>query len=88
MGELADNFHLFPVFEYWSSGYSIGGFDFDLSNIQIGAETHYGIENVEVPWAVAFGSLSDIAFWSMMAFLSVLTIGFAYEWKKGAMEWQ
>lgn len=40
------------------------------------------------PWAVAFGSLSDIAFWSMMAFLSVLTIGFAYEWKKGAMEWQ
>ncbi len=40
------------------------------------------------PWAVAFGSLSDIAFWSMMAFLAVLTIGFAYEWKKGAMEWQ
>lgn len=40
------------------------------------------------PWAVAFGSLSDIAFWSMMVFLSVLTVGFAYEWKKGAMEWQ
>ena len=40
------------------------------------------------PWAVAFGSLSDVAFWSMMVFLVVLTVGFAYEWKKGAMEWQ
>ncbi|MGI9388694.1 MAG: NADH-quinone oxidoreductase subunit A, partial [Boseongicola sp.] len=40
------------------------------------------------PWAVAFGSLSDVAFWSMMVFLAVLTVGFAYEWKKGAMEWQ
>ncbi len=40
------------------------------------------------PWAVAFGDLSDVAFWSMMVFLGVLTIGFAYEWKKGAMEWE
>jgi NADH-quinone oxidoreductase subunit A len=40
------------------------------------------------PWAVAFGSLSDVAFWSMMVFLGILTLGFAYEWKKGAMEWQ
>jgi len=40
------------------------------------------------PWAVSFGSLSDVAFWSMMAFLGVLTAGFAYEWKKGAMEWE
>ena len=40
------------------------------------------------PWAVAFKGLSDIAFWSMMAFLAVLTIGFAYEWKKGALEWE
>ena len=39
------------------------------------------------PWAVAFGSLSDVAFWSMMVFLGVLTAGFAYEWRKGAMEW-
>ena len=36
---------------------------------------------------VAFGSLSDVAFWSMMVFLGVLTVGFAYEWKKGALEW-
>ena len=40
------------------------------------------------PWAVAFPYLSDVAFWSMMAFLAVLTIGFAYEWKKGALEWE
>ncbi len=40
------------------------------------------------PWAVAFGEVSMAAFWSMMAFLAVLTVGFAYEWKKGALEWQ
>ena len=39
------------------------------------------------PWAVAFGSISMVAFWSMMVFLAVLTAGFAYEWKKGALEW-
>lgn len=40
------------------------------------------------PWAVAFKDLSTVAFWSMMAFLAVLTAGFAYEWKKGAMDWE
>jgi len=40
------------------------------------------------PWAVAFQDISMLAFWSMMAFLAVLTIGFAYEWKKGALEWE
>lgn len=40
------------------------------------------------PWAVAFPGLSDTAFWSMMLFLAVLTVGFAYEWKKGALEWE
>ncbi|SDX19849.1 NADH-quinone oxidoreductase subunit A [Roseicitreum antarcticum] len=40
------------------------------------------------PWAVAFGDISMTAFWSMMVFLSVLTVGFAYEWKKGALEWE
>lgn len=40
------------------------------------------------PWAVGFAGLSDAAFWSMMVFLAVLTIGFAYEWKKGALEWE
>ncbi|GHE01412.1 NADH-quinone oxidoreductase subunit A [Allgaiera indica] len=40
------------------------------------------------PWAVAFGQISMVGFWSMMIFLGVLTIGFAYEWKKGALEWE
>jgi NADH-quinone oxidoreductase subunit A len=39
------------------------------------------------PWAVAFGKLGVTGFWSMMVFLAVLTVGFAYEWKKGALEW-
>ena len=38
------------------------------------------------PWAVAFGDMSMAAFWSMMVFLAVLTVGFAYEGKKGALE--
>jgi NADH-quinone oxidoreductase subunit A len=40
------------------------------------------------PWAVAFQDISMTAFWSMMVFLAVLTVGFAYEWKKGALEWE
>lgn len=40
------------------------------------------------PWAVAFKDISMVGFWSMMVFLAVLTIGFMYEWKKGALEWQ
>src|SRR5664279_727015 len=39
------------------------------------------------PWAVAFRKIGVFGFWSMMVFLGVLTIGFIYEWKKGALEW-
>src|SRR5258705_13861276 len=39
------------------------------------------------PWAVAFKDAGLFGFWSMMAFLGVLTIGFIYEWRKGALEW-
>ena len=39
------------------------------------------------PWAVAFGELGWFGFWSMMLFLGVLTVGFIYEWRKGALEW-
>ena len=39
------------------------------------------------PWAVAFGQLGGFGYWSMMLFLAILTIGFIYEWKKGALEW-
>jgi len=40
------------------------------------------------PWAVTLGKIGVFGFWSMMIFLGVLTIGFIYEWKKGALEWE
>jgi NADH-quinone oxidoreductase subunit A len=39
------------------------------------------------PWAITLGQLGSFGFWSMMLFLAVLTVGFIYEWKKGALEW-
>jgi len=39
------------------------------------------------PWAITFGQLGVLGFWSMMVFLAVLTVRFIYEWKKGALEW-
>ena len=39
------------------------------------------------PWAISLGNLGSLGFWSMMIFLLVLTIGFIYEWKKGALDW-
>ena len=40
------------------------------------------------PWAVSLGSIGMIGFWSMIVFLIVLTVGFIYEWRKGALEWE
>ena len=44
------------------------------------------------PWAVTLGDMpadvAQFAFWSMMGFLGILTVGFVYEWKKGALEWE
>ena len=40
------------------------------------------------PWAISLGSLGALGFWSMMIFLAILTIGFIYEWKKGALDWE
>jgi NADH-quinone oxidoreductase subunit A len=40
------------------------------------------------PWAVSLGAVGMFGFWSMMLFLGVLTVGFIYEWKKGALEWE
>ncbi|MFN3789659.1 NADH-quinone oxidoreductase subunit A [Massilia sp.] len=39
------------------------------------------------PWAAALMELGSAGFWAVMVFLGLLTVGFAYEWKKGAMEW-
>lgn len=40
------------------------------------------------PWAVSLGETGEFGFWSMVVFLGILTVGFAYEWKKGALEWE
>ena len=40
------------------------------------------------PWTVARGDIGLFGFWSMVVFLGILTIGFVYEWRKGALEWE
>ncbi len=40
------------------------------------------------PWAVVLPDIGAFGFWSMMIFLAILVIGFVYEWKKGALEWE
>ena len=40
------------------------------------------------PWAVALGDVGTLGFFSMVVFLGILTVGFVYEWKKGALEWE
>ena len=40
------------------------------------------------PWAVTLGEIGMFGFWSMVVFLGVLTVGFIYEWKKGALDWE
>ena len=40
------------------------------------------------PWAITLGKIGIFGFCSMMIFLLILTIGFIYEWKKGALEWE
>ena len=40
------------------------------------------------PWAVALKDGGAVGFWSMMVFLAILVVGFVYEWKKGALDWE
>lgn len=40
------------------------------------------------PWAVVLREIGAVGFWAMMIFLGVLTIGFIYEWRKGALDWE
>jgi NADH-quinone oxidoreductase subunit A len=40
------------------------------------------------PWAVTLNEIGAFGFWSMMIFLAILVVGFVYEWKKGALEWE
>lgn len=41
-----------------------------------------------IPWAINLKAIGMLGFWSMMIFLLILTVGFVYEWKKGALEWE
>ncbi|MDR3424751.1 MAG: NADH-quinone oxidoreductase subunit A [Alphaproteobacteria bacterium] len=41
-----------------------------------------------IPWAVSLSDIGLVGFFSMMLFLAVLVVGFVYEWKKGALEWE
>ena len=40
------------------------------------------------PWAISLGNIGFLGFISMMIFLFILTVGFIYEWKKGALDWE
>jgi NADH-quinone oxidoreductase subunit A len=40
------------------------------------------------PWAITLGDIGVFGFWSMVVFLGILTVGFVYEWRKGALEWE
>jgi NADH:ubiquinone oxidoreductase subunit 3 (subunit A) len=41
-----------------------------------------------LPWSIVFQDLGSLGFWSVITFLVLLTIGFLYEWVKGALDWQ
>ncbi|MFV9838944.1 MAG: NADH-quinone oxidoreductase subunit A [Aaplasma endosymbiont of Hyalomma asiaticum] len=40
------------------------------------------------PWSICLGEIGSAGYWSMLCFLSVLTVGFIYEWNSGALEWE
>ena len=40
------------------------------------------------PWAVSLRDIGPTGFWAVMVFLSILVVGFVYEWKKGALDWE
>ena len=79
------------------SAYECGFEAFDDSRLQFDVRFYlvailFIIFDLEIaflfPWAISLGNIGALGFWSMMIFLSVLTIGFIYEWKKGALEWE
>ena len=79
------------------SAYECGFDAFDDSRIEFDVRFYlvailFIIFDLEIaflfPWAISLGSIGALGFWSMMFFLGVLTIGFIYEWKKGALEWE
>ena len=79
------------------SAYECGFEPFDDSRIEFDVRFYlvailFIIFDLEIaflfPWAISLSEIGAMGFWSMMIFLGVLTIGFIYEWKKGALEWE
>ena len=79
------------------SAYECGFVAFDNARIEFDVRFYlvailFIIFDLEIaflfPWAISLGNIGLLGFYSMMAFLFILTIGFIYEWKKGALEWE
>ena len=72
----------FPAFEDARSQFDVRFYLVAISFIVFDLEAAFLF-----PWAVTLKEVGVFGFWSMMIFLGVLTIGFIYEWRKGALEW-
>ena len=79
------------------SAYECGFEAFDNARIEVDVRFYlvailFIIFDLEIaflfPWAISLGNIGLLGFYSMMAFLFILTIGFIYEWKKGALDWE
>ena len=79
------------------SAYECGFEDFDNARIEFDVRFYlvailFIIFDLEIaflfPWAISLGNIGLLGFYSMMTFLFILTVGFIYEWKKGALEWE
>ena len=79
------------------SAYECGFEPFDDSRIEFDVRFYlvailFIIFDLEIaflfPWAITLGSIGFLGFISMMIFLFILTVGFVYEWKKGALDWE
>tara|TARA_B100001540_G_scaffold237120_1_gene211507 strand:- start:391 stop:759 length:369 start_codon:yes stop_codon:yes gene_type:complete len=79
------------------SSYECGFEPFDDSRMQFDIRFYlvailFIIFDLEIaflfPWAISLGAIGILGFISMMIFLFILTVGFVYEWKKGALDWE
>ena len=79
------------------SAYECGFEPFDDSRMEFGVRFYlvailFIIFDLEIaflfPWAISLGNIGLLGFCSMMVFLFILTVGFIYEWKKGALDWE
>ena len=69
-----------------NSAYECGFPAFDDARMKF--DVRFYLVAILFPWAVSLGTIGLVGFWSMVGFLGVLTIGFVYEWRRGALEWE